>query len=236
MKKLLVFLGLIIAGITASAQDVIVKKDGSTVLCKIVNVSPTEVIYLKWSDLYGPQYIMDSSLISNINYQDGRQDKLNEPTTNAYTPGNQQTGNANYNDNALLKLDVERNKISGECLKQIKRIKTIGWSIGGLCMLTGGALLTYAFIVDFAEIAYINNLPDFYYSGGAIMACGLATTAGCLIKAHQIKKQAQMFAHAPVLKKEFAFIGGTSVSAGVDLISNNQERFVCAGLGFQFNF
>ena len=92
MKKLLVFLMTLLAVFTAVAQDVIIRKDNSTILCRIVEVHDDEVVYLKWSDLNGPCYVMDRSIISNINYQDGKQDKFNPQNSNAYAPGNQQTG------------------------------------------------------------------------------------------------------------------------------------------------
>ena len=86
MKKLLLFMFMAVGILSATAQDVIVKSDGSTILCKVIGVNNNEVIYAKWSDLNGPQYIMDCSLISNINYQDGRQEKINDQTSNLYAP------------------------------------------------------------------------------------------------------------------------------------------------------
>lgn len=80
MRKFFIFLMVFFATFIAAAQDVIVKNDNSTILCRIVEVNNNEVVYLKWSDLNGPRYIMDRSLIANINYQNGRQDKLNPQT------------------------------------------------------------------------------------------------------------------------------------------------------------
>ena len=44
MKKLLLFLMMFVAAISVYAQDVIVKKDGSTILCRIVQVNGNEII------------------------------------------------------------------------------------------------------------------------------------------------------------------------------------------------
>lgn len=216
---------MIIASLTASAQDVIVKKDGSTVLCKIVQVSPTEVVYLKWSDLSGPQYIMDSSLVANINYQDGRQDKLNEQTGNVYAPGNQQTGEAMYNDNALLALDNARNALIP---KQVKTLKIIGWSVGGGLFVIGGICLGLSgFEAEYSE---------FLISGIVIAAAGVATTTGCLIRAHQLKKKTLSLTTASLIQKEFSIGERSSFSAGIDLIHDNQFKQNTLGLGLQFNF
>ena len=53
------------------AQDVIVKKDGSTIVCRVIKFTESEIIYKKWSDLKGSNYVMDKSLASAINYENG---------------------------------------------------------------------------------------------------------------------------------------------------------------------
>lgn len=230
MKKLLLFLMLIMACVSATAQDVIVKKDGSTVLCKIIQVNGNEVIYLKWSDLKGPQYIMDSSLVSNINYQDGRQDKLNEPTENSYAPGIQQSGAAQYNDNALLAMDKARNNYS-PYLQKAKKLKVIGWSVGSSIVICGVGVMVVGLLQSRrSDAEAITTI------GGIVALGGIATTTGCLIRAHQLKNKATQIAIAPVLQKEFNFGDGTSLSAGIDMIRDNQFKNTTFGLGLQFNF
>ena len=103
MKHLLVLLFLLCAT-SISAQDVIVKKDGSTVVCRVVEVTATEITYKKWSDLNGSNYVMERSSASAINYENGKKVNLSE-ATNLYKPHNQNTGDQQYNDNALLAID-----------------------------------------------------------------------------------------------------------------------------------
>ncbi len=62
MKQLLVFL-LLLCSASVSAQDVIVKKDGSTIFCRVVELTDSEISYKKWSDLNGSNYVMNLSLI-----------------------------------------------------------------------------------------------------------------------------------------------------------------------------
>lgn len=236
MKKLLLFLMVIVAGITASAQDVIVKKDGTTVLCKIVQANNSEVIYLKWSDLDGPQYIMDSSLVANINYQDGRQDKLNEHTSNNYAPGIQQTGESQYNDNALLAID--RGRTNSKYIPRNAKILTIiGWTVGPALVLAGGSLiLSGALHGGFDK--WHEGGPQQSYAGIALVGAGIATTTGCLVRAHQIKKEANMIAFFPLIQKEFNLHDNSSLSAGIDIIQNchfNKNDYGL-GLGLKFNF
>lgn len=55
-----------------SAQDVIIKKDGTAVVCRVMELNSTEIIYKKWEELNGSTYVMDCSLASSIHYMDGR--------------------------------------------------------------------------------------------------------------------------------------------------------------------
>jgi len=88
----------------AWAQDVIVKKDGSTVVCRVVEITDTEVVYKKWADLQGSNYVMERTAVSAVNYQDGRRVDLST-AKNLYKPNNQNDGTQQYNDNALLAID-----------------------------------------------------------------------------------------------------------------------------------
>jgi len=105
MKHLLILLFLLCAT-SISAQDVIVKKDGSTVVCRVVEVTATEITYKKWEDLKGSNYVMDKSLVSTINYESGRKETFSE-TESLYKPHNQNDGTRQYNDVALLGIDRE---------------------------------------------------------------------------------------------------------------------------------
>lgn len=225
MKKFLIFLVALVASLNAAAQDVIVKNDNSTILCRIVEVNNNEVVYLKWLDLNGPRYVMDRSLIANINYEDGRQDKLNQQTSNAYAPGNQQTGEWKYNDQALLAMDIPRNYT-----QKAKKLRIIGWTVGGVCVAGGVGLI-------FAHGSYFNDAySGFYISGGILILGGIATTTTCLFKAHQLEKKARTISFAPVFQKEFNLGNGKSLCAGVDVIRDSQYKQTTLGLGLQYNF
>ncbi len=76
MKQLLVNL-LLLCSMSIMAQDVIVKKDGSTVVCRVIEVTATDITYKKWSDLKGSNYVMDKSLAVSINYENGKKEDIN---------------------------------------------------------------------------------------------------------------------------------------------------------------
>lgn len=67
---------LILSTVCANAQDVIVKKDNSTIISKVTKVSATEIEYKKWSNQDGPTYIINTSEVICINYQNGEVDRF----------------------------------------------------------------------------------------------------------------------------------------------------------------
>lgn len=229
MKKFLVFLMALVATLTAAAQDVIVKNDNSTILCKIVEVNNNEVVYLKWSELNGPRYVMDRSLIANINYQDGRQDKLNQQTSNAYAPGNQQTGTSQFNDNALLAMDKLRSR-PNELENKIKKYKTIAWGVGVPCIVVGVCVLTYGMFCEEDTAIPIVTV------GTIIGATGVVIFPLYLTKAHKLSNQAKLLTTAPVYQHEFNLGNGKSLCAGVDVIRDRQYKQTTLGVGLQYNF
>ena len=77
MKHLLV-VTFFLCLVSVSAQDVIVKKDGSTILSKVLEVNTADIKYKKHSNPDGPIYTMDKSEILSINYENGDRDTFNE--------------------------------------------------------------------------------------------------------------------------------------------------------------
>lgn len=76
---------------TVLPQDVILKKDNTTVLSKVLEVTSTEIKYKKWSNQEGPTYSISLSEITSINYQNGETDRFTDNTTITQAP--QQTVN-----------------------------------------------------------------------------------------------------------------------------------------------
>ncbi len=69
---------LILSTVCANAQDVIVKKDNSTILSKVTKISSTEIEYKKWSNQDGPTYTINKSEVVSINYQNGEVEHFSE--------------------------------------------------------------------------------------------------------------------------------------------------------------
>ncbi len=75
MKKFyLLLIGALFLATTAEAQDVIVRKDGTTVLAKVEKVGTSEIEYRKWGNIEGPIYSAAIADIISINYENGTRD------------------------------------------------------------------------------------------------------------------------------------------------------------------
>ena len=67
------------------AQDVIVKKDASTILAKILSISETEIEYKKWDNQDGPTFKINLSSVMSVTYQNGTTDAFNKPASQQAT-------------------------------------------------------------------------------------------------------------------------------------------------------
>lgn len=227
MKKLLVLL-MILCSCSAFAQDVIVKNDGSTVLCRIVEVNSSEVVYKKWNNLNGSNYVMNRSDVANINYENGKKENVSSNGTNLYTPGNQNSGVQQYNDKALLALDMEANNP----YKKVKNKKKLAW-LGGGILMAGGIAALIGYETSSSAYPQDNLIP-------VAIACAvgsIAWTTGFLISANKTKKkiERQMETYS-LFQQEFKFSNGSSLMTGVDVLRDNMKGSNAFGLGLRYNF
>lgn len=89
--------------LSAFGQDVIVKKDGSTVKAKVVEVTQTEIMYKKHSNQNGPLYHLAKSDVFSINYENGEVEKYESNINSA-------NGQKNSNDEVKIIEDVASDK------------------------------------------------------------------------------------------------------------------------------
>lgn len=71
--------------VIVSAQDVIVKKDGSTILSKVLEINNSDIKYKKYSIINGPTYTISKSEILAINYENGDKDDFSGVTGQSNT-------------------------------------------------------------------------------------------------------------------------------------------------------
>ena len=219
MKKLLLFLLLIVSTSSIQAQDVIVKKDGSTVICRVVEVNSSEIVYKKWTDLNGSNYVMNRADASAINYQNGKKVSMGEMTSNLYAPNNQNTGAQMLNDKALLAMDATTNKM----LKKAKTLRLIG--------LVGGAAIVGYGIYFGCTDDYAPGMGWAIGGGGALFATGFMLAAQ-----YQIKKYRGSVASVPLYQKDLKFANGSSFTAGVDMLKDQMLHNQTIGIGLSYNF
>ena len=206
------------------------KKDGSTVVCRVVEVKASEITYKLWSDLKGSSYIIDKSLVSAINYEGGKKETFGE-TQSLYLPNNQNDGVQAMNDAALLKLDAAINKKPGFSYNKVKWLKAIGW--------IGGGLLTAAGI---GSIAFGCSGGFDYGADGCIaagiggVAVGAGITTLCLIKAHKQKKLLDALQTSSLYRYDIPLSNGSSFSVGADLLHDRILNNRTVGLGLSYNF
>ena len=221
MKQLLVLLFLLCSA-TIFAQDVIVKKDGSTILSKVLEVNQNEVKYKNYNNLNGPTYTISKSELQAINYRNGAKDTFSAPVReeNRFLPNNQNDGVQKYNDNTLLALDAA----TTVPYKKAKTLRTIGWIGGGV--LVGAGTVCAILWSDSEDLA-----PSIALMGG-----GVAFTTTFLLLANHEKKKAQKLQSSNIYQYDFRFNNGSSLSAGIDMISDQTINSKTFGLGLRYNF
>jgi hypothetical protein len=77
MKKILLLL-MLFSTTMVYAQDVIVKNDGSTIICRVSEVGTSEVKYKKFSNLDGPLYSISVDDVQNINFENGEKENFED--------------------------------------------------------------------------------------------------------------------------------------------------------------
>lgn len=137
MRKIIVsmFFSLVVSGM--NAQDVIVKKDGGTILSKVVEVGTEKVKYKKWSNQQGPNYEIKISDITSINYQNGEKEdfsaksptqsvKQNELDAESKSINEQAIRNFNSQTITFKKKVSEKSEAGGAiCLLGIKEEESV---------------------------------------------------------------------------------------------------------------
>lgn len=220
MKQLLVIMFLLCSA-NVVAQDVIVKKDGTTIVCRVLEFTSSEITYKKWSDLNGSNYVMNRADASTINYENGSKVDLSG-ATNLYVPNNQNDGVQQYNDKALMALDFRTREKS--ILKKIKTVKTIGL-VGGIAMAGIGTCFCVCNEWDRWNWKYV-----FFGSAAAF-------TTGCLLYSnHLSNKVKHSVVSVSMIKHSFMVGKESSLITSVDFLKDDMCNRQLIGLGLRYNF
>ena len=220
MKRFLFSLVAILFTCVCFAQDVIIKKDGTTILSTVIKVGQSEVEYKKYNNQTGPTYIVSINELSHINYANGTKDTFTS-TYNNQSVVTTETATQFSNDEGLLKLyDAHDRK-----LKKAKRIKSLGWIVGGTLFAAGGALIISSVSDDTIVII-----------GSAVAGAGLITWTTCTLVGNHIAKKSKYSVQSnPLFQKEYK-IGKNSLAFGVDMLNDNTFKNQTLGLGLSYKF
>lgn len=252
MKKILFsFLLACLCPLLALAQDVIVKKNGGTVVCRVVEVNKSEVIYKRWGNLQGSNYVMDLADVAAINYENGEKQRF-DGTQTAQTPATvmppkRQMGemsDAELLNLAKMKEHKEKTKnimSSDQAMQKAKRLKIAGWIVGPVMVVGGIAMVcasreyegAYVYGEYFFEDEWID--PGLCAPGAILMAGGVATLTGCLVRAHNIKKKYTVQS-SNIYGHDFQFRNGSSLSTNLCSLTDGRSLTPALGLGFNYNF
>jgi len=234
MKKVLMFL-MFLCSLASSAQDVILKKDGNTVVCRVVEVGSSEVVYKRWSDPKGSNYVMNVADIVSIHFENG--EKRDFTTTGNAQPAARYNPQRPLSDAALL------NMVGGlDYQVKAKRLRKAGWICGSLMFVSGISSLVVGIIGknDGSYWGYYDNhyvLPGAIAAGSVLIASGIITTSVCLAKARRLERsQPYRVQSTPVWQEEFTFRNGTTLATGVHSIRDRAFRQSTLGLGFSYRF
>ena len=219
------FLMLFCCAICASAQDVIVKKDGSTVACRVLEVKSSEVIYKLWTERNGSSYIIDLSLVSSINYESGKKESFSEIMENKYSPYNQSNGERQINDNALMIMDYKNNG---------KKWKGIGVIVGG--GIIGGGIIG-------AGCAFIMGCEHGWphkkvVTGACLIPIGSACFIAGLWKGSKMIHEYKKIQNYALYQQEIKLKNGNSITPSVDMLKYTDKGFniQTIGMGLSYNF
>ena len=239
MKKTISILLFLCVSLVGMAQDVIVKKDGSTILSKVLEVTSKEVKYKKHTNLEGPTYTVSKTELQSINYENGEKDvfdaKEETSPVETFSPLAEEPSSQRLSDSELLSLykygSTDRTQIAPEIQKgkKLKKIGRIGGAVLAVGGLIGGIIATADFGSEDAGFAFgAVTLP--FVGAGLIWDLGFV----CAGK-HMIKKYSRMQSTS-IFQQEIPLGNNTMLTADVNLLNDNLTHQKTVGLGCHINF
>lgn len=225
--------------LSMAAQDIIHKKDGSTVACQVEEITETTVKYRAADNLTGPLYNIPVASIFKIIYRNGKTDifdaslqsaPIAQPTATqpAQQPyyGQQQ---GNLSDADLLALAMVDKKYP-KPKRQAKNLRIIGWTVGPAFLVAGTMLLI-------ASEGHPDNEPELFYSGLTCALVGAATCVTCNVIAHSKSKKADRADLMSIsVDREVLKMGDKSLCLGVNYSKDNLAHISSFGPSISLKF
>lgn len=215
------------------AQDVIVMKDGSTILAKVLKITKTEVTYKKYNNLQGPEYTMSISDIVSINYENGTKEDFNPVVSQTEVQSSTDifTTDVKTSDLELLKA-YQAYKGYEDIPDKIKKRKKIGWIGGGILVVIGGAL----FIANSLDSSESDDLRDCVIFGAISVGVGVAWCVGWNIAAYKLKKELNSYTQVPLFEQDVFSGKNSKLVAGVDALRVGKMNHSTYGVGLNLKY
>lgn len=215
-----------------NAQDVIVKRDAKTIVCKVLEISDSEVKYKTWANLEGPTYILKTSEISVINFSNGtsqtfnnetKQDTFYNTTANPIHIASQDIANRN---------DLEKKKVKANATTN----KQIGSAIDAIGTISGGLI---------AGIAMVNFMSNGHHSDSAKVILPIFIGAVGGFAGWAITHNLNPFHERAAVLEDVYSINTTHVYQhqitpnryiNLDVINDNKSNKNTFGIGYSYYF
>ena len=216
------------------AQDVLVKKDGSTILAKVLKITETEVEYKDFNNQDGPTRVISIANLQAINYQNGQKETFSEQTTNpAQKPDivTNETVTKFSNDQQLMQMYNMGKLLPPEQMqKKAKRLKIAGWTVGGF-LFVGGVVAFGCMNNEYCDPGACLTL------GFPFIAAGIVTWSGCYFRARKLERRSRYSVQsAPVFQQEFNVGNNHRLVVGLDMLKDNTMKNQTLGMGLTYNF
>lgn len=228
-KLLLTLSMLLVTIMSTKAQDILTLTDNSVLKVKVLEITPTEIKYKKFDNLNGPTYTSLISGVKSITYENGTTETFNNPPTSQpdQSPA-AETTSSSITDQQLLLMDKYydtdwqkyRDMDWQKYHKRGNTLKLVG-IIGGSAVLVTGIII--------ATACY-----DSVYLGAPIAGAGLAW--GIVFYASGVYqcKKANRIRAASLMTTTLYNSGKSNLTAGVDILGNQNSYGVGIGLHYTF--
>lgn len=217
------------------AQDVLVKKDGSTILVKVLKVTETEVEYKDFNNQDGPTRVISIANLLSINYQNGQKEIFSVPSSTHESPVQmpdivtKETVTKFSNDQQLMQMYKSSKQLSPEQMqKKVKKLRIAGRTVGGILFV--GGVVAFGFMHADCDIYMPLGI------GFSSIAAGIATWSGCYFRARKLERRSRYSVQsAPVFQQEFN-VGNDRLVVGLDMLKDNTMKNQTLGMGLTYNF
>lgn len=220
MRKFCLLVSLCIASLV-SAQDVIVLKDGSTILGKNLEVGTSEVKYQRWIGQDKNVYTVNISNITSINYQNGEVETFASQTnSNAFTP------TARTYSPKETTVTLKSGASSSEWRLSEKQNVFIGTAVG--LALTGAAWTT----------AVLLSMNESIGTGGFLLI-GLGGTFASIYVGDAITNSLNNKMYAVESYNLYRYehkLGNSILSSELNILADNYSQECTLGIGLRYCF